>query len=105
MLLGPRQVGKTTLINTILGDIPSREILYFSGDHMEDVALLSSRSLAQIHPVIGDYRYIIIDEAQKIEYIGTMLKILIDTYTDTKQIFVTGSSSFRLVQMTEEPLT
>ena len=38
-------------------------------------------------------------------YIGTMLKILIDAYKDQKQIFITGSSSFRILDMTEEPLT
>lgn len=34
-----------------------------------------------------------------------MLKILVDTYRSEKQIFITGSSSFRLTQLTEEPLT
>jgi predicted AAA+ superfamily ATPase len=105
MLLGPRQVGKTTLIDAILENIPSGEVIHFSGDRAEDVSLLSSRSFAQLDPIIGNHPYIVIDEAQKIEYIGTMLKILTDTYKTTKQIFVTGSSSFRLVQMTEEPLT
>ena len=34
-----------------------------------------------------------------------MLKILSDAYKDQQQLFITGSSSFRILDMTEEPLT
>ena len=34
-----------------------------------------------------------------------MLKILVDAYKDQQQLFITGSSSFRILDMTEEPLT
>jgi len=54
---------------------------------------------------IEDKKIIFIDEAQKISLIWNTLKILIDTYKDTKQILVTGSSSINLLDLTSEPLT
>ena len=48
--------------------------------------------------------YLIIDEAQKINNIGTALKLLLDHFSD-KYVIVTGSSSFDLANSTEEPLT
>ncbi len=105
MLIGPRQVGKTTLIESLLSTCPQDEVIRFSGDRAEDVEILSSRSFAKVESKLEEYRYIFIDEAQKIEYIGTMLKILVDTYKGQKQIFITGSSSFRILDMTEEALT
>ncbi|MFA5813980.1 MAG: DUF4143 domain-containing protein, partial [Patescibacteria group bacterium] len=45
------------------------------------------------------------DEGQKIGTIGQTLKLMVDEYKDKKQIIVTGSSSFNLLDRTEEPLT
>lgn len=47
---------------------------------------------------------LVIDEAQKIERIGTALKLLVDHFPDL-YIIVTGSSSFDLANSAEEPLT
>ena len=47
---------------------------------------------------------LVIDEAQKIENIGTALKLVVDHFPD-KYVIVTGSSSFDLANLTEEPIT
>jgi predicted AAA+ superfamily ATPase len=58
-----------------------------------------------MHLIFSRYEYIVIDEAQKIENIGNILKSLRDTYGKTKQILVTGSSTLGLLDQTTEPLT
>ncbi len=105
ILLGPRQVGKTTLIDTILSTRRDEGIVRWSGDNSLDREFLSENRIERMAPRIGDARYIFIDEAQKIENIGDILKQLVDTYKTTKQIIVTGSSSFHILDQTSEALT
>jgi len=62
MILGPRQVGKTTLVETLLQDIPSSDKIFFTGDDSDDRAILSSESFSQVDRVIGKSSYIVIDE-------------------------------------------
>jgi len=54
--------------------------------------------------MLGSKRYVVIDEAQRIENIGIKLKLLIDELTDI-QLIATGSSSFDLANRLNEPLT
>lgn len=53
---------------------------------------------------MGDYKIIVLDEAQNIANIGKVLKIIVDTFPKL-QIIATGSSSFDLSQKISEPLT
>jgi predicted AAA+ superfamily ATPase len=105
ILLGPRQVGKTTLVDDILISHPDKSVVRWSGDNAFDCDLLSENRLERITGRIGKAEYIFIDEAQKIENIGNILKQLVDTYKKTKQIIVTGSSSFHILDQTSEALT
>lgn len=106
MLLGPRQVGKTTLCETILSQTTSEsEIVRWTGDSITDRVLLSVNDLANLRTYTDNKKIIFIDEAQKIENIGNTLKLLVDFYKDTKQIIITGSSSINLIDNTAEPLT
>ena len=101
IILGPRQVGKTTLIQNILGTHP---YLFFNGDDPKTRSLLKEPSTEQIRAIIGNHETIFIDEAQRIENIGLTMKIITDVFPG-KQLFASGSSSFDLSNKVNEPLT
>lgn len=103
ILTGPRQVGKTTLINHILESYS--DIISFSGDNRNDRDTLARNDFKYLENLIGDKKIIFIDEAQKIDEIGNTLKLLVDNYQEKKQIIATGSSSINLLSNTSEPLT
>lgn len=106
MLLWARQVGKTTLIETILDEnYKNKDIIFFNGDYSEDKELLNEWEVSKLDLYIGEKKIIFIDEGQKVENIWNTLKILIDKYKNQKQIVVTGSSSINLLDLTSEPLT
>ena len=101
VLIGPRQVGKTTLIEEILKD---REFLFLDGDDPATRALLNQPNTEQIRSILGSYKLVFIDEAQRIEGIGLTMKIIVDRIKNV-QILVSGSSSFDLSNTLNEPLT
>lgn len=103
IVTGARQVGKTTLVSDLLKDKDS--VLELNGDNITDRQILEGKDFKQLESIVGDHRYIFIDEAQKIEGIGEILKLLVDNYKDNKQIIATGSSSLNLLSNTSEPLT
>jgi uncharacterized protein len=104
-VLGPRQVGKTTLAREIVENDPGAMSLYFDGDYLDDARQLQFTSRESMDRLLSGYNWIYIDEGQKIPNIGNILKMMVDAYQDTKQIIVTGSSSLNLLDMTNEPLT
>jgi len=101
IIVGARQVGKTTLIKKILN---GKEYLFFDADDPANRRLLSSPTTEQIRAFLGDYKTVFIDEAQRIDGIGLTLKIITDQFPDV-QLFVSGSSSFDLGNKLNEPLT
>lgn len=105
ILTGARQTGKTTLATKLIGEFGEEQARLFNGDNPADRELISGKSLEFLENLIGDARIIFIDEGQKVETIGQTLKLLVDKYTSEKQIIVTGSSSFNLLDKTAEPLT
>ena len=78
-ITGPRQVGKTTLIQK-LATSSETQPLFLNGDDPDVRSLLSNASSSQLKTLVGDYEIIIIDEAQRISNIGLTLKILIDNH-------------------------
>ena len=92
IVVGARQVGKTTLLNEILKD---KDYLFLDADDPATRNLLQSPTTEQIRTFIGDYKYIFLDEAQRIPGIGLTLKIITDQFKNV-QLFVSGSSSFDL---------
>ncbi len=101
IITGARQVGKTTLIKKVLAD---KEYLFLNGDDPVARRLLTNPSSEQIKSLIGSYKYVFIDEAQRIENIGLTLKIIVDQMPGV-QLFVTGFSSFDIGNQINEPLT
>lgn len=102
-LFGPRQVGKTTLINQYLQKT-SYSYRFDSGDNIELHEILGSQKFSQILNYAEGYQLIVLDEAQRIPNIGMGLKILVDQMPQLR-ILVTGSASFELAGQIGEPLT
>ena len=101
VIIGPRQVGKTTMINALL---KNKAYLFLDGDDQSVSDLLSSSNTEQLKSIIGDYKYVFIDEVQRIQNIGLKLKIMVDQIKDV-QVIVSGSSAFDINNITQEPLT
>ena len=101
IVVGARQVGKTTLLKEILTD---KEFLFLDADDPSTRSLLQSPTTEQIRTFLGNYKYVFLDEAQRISGIGLTLKIITDQFKDV-QLFVSGSSSFDLGNALNEPLT
>ena len=101
ILLGARQVGKTTLLKTLFD---SDSILWLNGDELDVQNLFETLSAQRFKVYLGTKKIVVIDEAQRISNIGLRLKVLADSLPDL-QIFATGSSSFDLANNVIEPLT
>jgi predicted AAA+ superfamily ATPase len=102
VLYGPRQVGKTTLIQQYLDSTPLRYRLD-SGDNTAVQEVLGSRNFDRIADYVEGYDLIVVDEAQEIDGIGMGLKIIVDQHPHVR-VIATGSSSFDLAQRIGEPL-
>lgn len=103
LLFGARQVGKTTLLNTI-NALDNESILYVNGDEPDIREYFSERTSAELRNYIGQHTILVIDEAQRIPGIGITLKLITDQIKDV-QVIATGSSSFELANKMNEPLT
>lgn len=108
ILVGARQVGKSTLFGQILGDprlgISNDQILTIYCDDAESRRLLENASLADLRQQLAGKRLVMVDEAQRIQGVGLTLKLITDHFKDV-QLLVTGSSSFMLQGKLNEPLT
>ena len=102
ILLGARQVGKTTLANTLFGAQPG--VLWLNGDEPDVRAMFENVNSARLRSIIGGARVVVLDEAQRISDIGMKLKLITDQMQGV-QLLATGSSSFDLSNMVNEPLT
>lgn len=93
VVFGARQTGKTTLLEHLFQD---RKVKWLSGDEPQDRELLTSlSSKADISILLSGLDVLVIDEAQRIQGIGMLLKRLEDSKLSCR-IFATGSSSLEL---------
>jgi hypothetical protein len=102
VLVGARRVGKTELIKKLIEKV-NEKVLFLNGDDIESHNLLEIQSTANFKRLIGDTKFLIIDEAQEIPAIGKKLKLMVDTIEGLK-ILVTGSSAFEINNQIGEPL-
>lgn len=103
IIYGARQVGKTTLVKLFLEQSEISHQFY-TGDDLSFSSDFAKCELRIIEKMVSGIDLLVIDEAQKIENIGTALKLVVDHFPD-KFVIATGSSSFDLANSTDEPLT
>ena len=105
VLIGARQVGKTTLLKEIIGELDN--VLYFNLDIEQDSVHFESQEifLQKVELEVGkENGYIFIDEIQQKEDAGRFLKGLYDMDLPYKFV-VTGSGSIELKEKISEALT
>lgn len=103
IVLGPRQVGKTTLLETLRAE-SQESCLLLDCDEPDTRNSLSGASSTELKALFGNHRIVMIDEAQRVRDIGLTLKLAHDKLKDT-QVVVTGSSALELSNEVNEPLT
>lgn len=103
IILGPRQVGKTTLMEDYL-NVSGLKCKKVTGDDLLIHQSLGSQYLDEIKSFCEGYELIAIDEAQKIPNIGVAIKMMVDQIPGIR-VIATGSSSFELAGQVGEPLT
>ena len=103
IITGPRRVGKTTMLKRIV-EKAGRPFLYLNGEDQSTAELLARRTSENYRNVLADSDMLVIDEAQHVPDIGLIAKLLHDELPE-KQVILSGSSSFEIVQKTGEPLT
>lgn len=102
IIMGARQVGKSTLLNMLLSQ--REDVLWLTGDDVDVQGMFSQISAARLKAVIGNRSIVVVDEAQRIPDIGLRLKLITDQMPDV-QVIATGSSSFELSSKVNESLT
>jgi uncharacterized protein len=102
VLIGARQIGKTTLLNELLSSYENT--LFLDGDDSVTRALLKNPSTAEIKNIIGNHKIVFIDEVQRIDSIGITSKIIVDQFKEV-QLILSGSSAFDIKNKTSESLT
>ena len=103
LITGTRRVGKTVLLKTIKNNFQGK-LIELNGEDFDVQVLLKNRSVANYKRIVGDATLLMIDEANALPEIGSILKLFIDSITSLT-IIATGSSSFDLVNKTGDPLT
>ena len=103
ILVGPRQVGKTTLLREFIRR-SDKQVLSLNCDEPEAQTMLTNTNVAKLQTIIGNNELVVIDEAQKVDNIGLTLKLIVDNMPDV-QVIATGSSAFELRNSLNEPLT
>jgi predicted AAA+ superfamily ATPase len=103
IIAGARRTGKTVLLKELMKNLDGPH-LYLNGEDYTTALKLQNKGLDEYKNLVGTNKYLVIDEAQKIENIGQILKLMIDEI-DGLHIIITGSSAFDISNNTGEPLT
>ncbi len=105
VIRGARQSGKTTILKRI------KEILTSKGIEEKNISYINfeddlekmkfeekPKEFIEFHKKPGRKHYFLLDEVQYIKDAGKKLKLIFDSFNDTK-IIITGSSSFDLTKL------
>lgn len=110
ILIGPRQAGKTTigkhLCQQLIDEQRYQQLLYVNCDYREIRQWLSSSSfISEAEQMLSLKNYILfIDEVQRLEAPGLLLKIIADLKLPIKMI-ASGSSQLEIKSKVQEHLT
>jgi len=102
VVLGPRQVGKTTLVKSLGMD--TKKVLILNCDDSDDRMEIEDKTSAELADLVKGHDMLIIDEAQRVTNIGLVIKKFGDLDIKT-QVIATGSSSLDLANTINEPAT
>lgn len=102
LIFGARQIGKTTACLAYFNSVKEEKKLISGEDNYikEELGKCTEQSIKNI---FGSATFILIDEAQNIPNIGSVLKLIYDMMPNIK-VLATGSSAFGLASMTNESL-
>ncbi|RKY35435.1 MAG: ATPase [Candidatus Omnitrophota bacterium] len=103
IIYGARQVGKTSLCKEILRKYPQNS-KYIDCELLQNKTALETTNAKKLKDFLGNNKLVVLDEAQKIKDIVSVLNLIAHTYPEI-QIIATGSSSFELANKTSESLT
>lgn len=91
LILGPRQVGKSTMLDHL---VQNQRFIKLTGEDEDDLSILADPKT--FLTLTQQFPNVIIDEAQFVPNIGRVIKRLVDNNTTNSRIFVTGSSALDL---------
>jgi hypothetical protein len=103
ILIGARQVGKSTTFNELMHELKT-PVLSLNCDDPAVLEALTDVSASELDRLVGNNKVIMIDEGQRLNDIGMLVKRIVDNYSDV-QVLVTGSSSLDLRNQLNEPMT
>ena len=101
ILLGSRQVGKTTLLQTLSKNWEN--VLWLTGDELETQKMFENPTITRFKTELAGVKFLIVDEAQRLPNVGLGLKLITD-HLPHIQLLVTGSSAFELSNKLNESL-
>lgn len=103
VLIGARQVGKTTLVQQLIHQ-SKQKALYLNADEADVRNSLSQATITQLKDIIANHKLLVIDEVQRIDNAGLLLKRIVDNFKQV-QLIATGSSALEIADKIFEPLT
>jgi len=109
IITGMRRVGKTTLLNSIYGQIKSKNKLFIDLENPLDQKLFEENDYKNIRKSLENLGlnfqkrvYLFLDEIQSVKNMPSVVKYFIDHYK--VKFFLTGSASFYLKNLFSESL-
>jgi len=107
LLVGPRQVGKTTLLKQLQATVKDKQTFFINLERDSDRRLLDEDPENIFGITLLDKKaeqIIFIDEVQYLQDPSHFLKLLYDEYHETMKLVVSGSSSFYIDQKFKDSL-
>ena len=104
LLIGARQVGKSTLFRMLTETVTEDALLWLNCDLQNVRDTLTNPTLTTLQLLFGNKNVVVIDEAQRVTNVGMTLKLIVDNFPHV-QLLVTGSSALDLHNRLNEPLT